>query len=134
MTTKVSAAHGSCRGTWAGRAAQFPSDPRLTIRGRFLNINFQTNPRNGDDICLMHGFIDMSFENCTIPNLQPTMSKHVLFLNCRSINSGEPDKIIETLVFDGGTTGEFGRRNGRSILAQPQRPPWLHSGLAATVP
>jgi hypothetical protein len=95
-----------------GTGGAVPSDPRLTIRGRFLNINFQTNPKNGGDICLMQGFIDMSFENCTIPNLQPTMSKHVLFLNCRSVNSGEPDKIIESIVFDGGTTGELGGGTG----------------------
>ena len=103
-----------------GTGGAVPSDPRLTIRGRFLNINFQTNPRNGGDICLMQGFIDMSFENCTIPNLQPTMSKHVLFLNCRSVNSGEPDKIIESCLrwWDDRRVG-WGHR--RSILAQPKR-------------
>ena len=74
------------------------------------------------------------FENCNVPNPQPTMSKHVLFKNCTTINGGEPDKIVETLVFDGCTTGILGGGTGVSVLAQPQLPPRLHSDIAETVP
>jgi hypothetical protein len=94
-----------------GVGGAVPSDPRLTIRGSFLNINFQPNP-NGDAISLLDGFIDVSFENCNVPNPQPTMSKHVLFKYCTTTNGGEPDKIVETLVFDDCATGILGGGTG----------------------
>ena len=94
-----------------GAGGAVPTDPRMTVRGAFLNINLAANP-NGDDITYLEHHIDASFENCSLTNPQVTMSQHVLFKNCTITRGGEPDKMMETLIFDGGTTGELGGGTG----------------------
>jgi hypothetical protein len=98
-----------------GAGGLIPKDPRITIRGVFQNVTFVPNP-NGTPISYMQGFIDLQFDGCWVPKMEPSMCKHVLFRACRYYRDGEPDKIIETLTFDGvrvaGKATELGEGTG----------------------
>src|SRR5262249_14863448 len=98
-----------------GPGGLIPKDPRIGIRGVLQNLVFTPNP-NGAPISYMQGFIDLQFDGCMIPKLEPSMCKHVLFRGGGYYANGEPDKIIETLMFDGvsvqGQGTELGEATG----------------------
>ena len=97
-----------------GAGGAVPSDARCTKRGQFFDVVFLANPNvsgMGAKILTQQWFVDMQFDGVTIPSLTVSQSAHVLCKNC-TIAGGEPDKIIETLIFDGGTTGELGQASG----------------------
>jgi hypothetical protein len=93
-----------------GIGGAVPSDPRLTQRGNFTNLHFVANP-NGNDITYIESHLDLSFDGCVFPDPQITMSQHVLIHNC-AVTGGEMDKMMETVIFDGGTTTEMAGGSG----------------------
>jgi hypothetical protein len=93
-----------------GTGGYIPTDRRVFIRARILNMNMLGNPNfpsgpntNGANIVYMAGAISFTFEGCNIPNAQVTMSKHIIFKGCKGTWFWEPDKETETLLFDAGT-------------------------------
>ena len=96
-----------------GTGGAAPSVPRTMLRGTIQDINFLTNPNAaGADISYMDSFIDLQFVRCKIPDLQCSMGKHFALLNCTLTSQSEPDKQIETLFFDGTTTGTLFAASG----------------------
>jgi len=90
------------------------SDARLTIRQTFKDIEFVKNPStaNGSNRAVyVTGALDASFENCIIPHPVPTVVEHLRYLGS-SIGDSEPDKLIATLIADGGRSGEIGGATG----------------------
>jgi hypothetical protein len=97
-----------------GPGGLYPNDPRTTLRGQWVNINWQfvTVGTQELDITYVESHIDLSFEGCNISDAQLSMSKNVLLSGC-TVTNAEPDKLCETLVLDkcnftdilGGTTG-----------------------------
>lgn len=103
-----------------GMGGSIPSDPRTGLRCSFKNLNFAKNP-NGAGIMLTSGFIDLTFDGCTMQSWQPTMGKHHMAVGCTfqppTISGAcEPDKISETLVIDNCTTDTFGGATGFSYV------------------
>ena len=94
-----------------GTGGYIPTDPRIFIRARILNMNMLGNPNfpggpniNGANIVYVQSAIDFTFEGCNIPNAQFSMAKHYYFKNVTATWSWEPDKQSETLVIDGGSS------------------------------
>jgi len=77
---------------------------RLTIRETFKDIEFlQTpaaNPSWWGELVYSIGGIDVSFENCVIPQAVPSQTKNMRYLG-GTIGFAELDKLIETVIFDG---------------------------------
>ena len=128
-----------------GTGGMTPADPRTTLRGQWVNINWQfiTVGPQKLDITYVESHIDLSFEGCNISNAQLSMSKNVLLSGC-TVTNAEPDKLCETLVLDkcnftgilGGATGYqyFLMRNTttRCIQISPRQFRCLNSKLDAT--
>ena len=128
-----------------GAGGMTPADPRTTLRGQWVNINWQfiTVGTQKLDITYVESHIDLSFENCNISDAQLSMSKNVLLSNC-TVTYAEPDKLCETLVLDecnftgilGGATGYqyFLMRNctTRCIQISPRQFRCVNSKLDAT--
>lgn len=85
-----------------GLDGAFPSDPRCTLRGQWVDITFRYQTVKGKklDIVLAGTHIDLSFENCNIPNAQLSASKNILLSGCTLPTHSEPDKLSEQLVMD----------------------------------
>jgi hypothetical protein len=103
----------------AGAGGLMPKDDtRLTIRQTFKDIEFVTNPStnsNSKEVIYIESTIDASFENCIMPRPVPTFVQHVRYLG-GTIGTSEPDKLIETLIYDGVTTGETVEGTGVDLL------------------
>lgn len=106
-----------------GRAWLVPWDgtgnDRATIRARWINIDFLVNPNTTAlqrTLCQHAGAIDVSFEGCTLPHVVPSMNKHVAYVNCQIPQGGEPDKLSEVLIFDGGAVGNIGGATGMQYV------------------
>ena len=84
-----------------GTGGMTPADPRTTLRGQWVNINWQyvTVGTQELDITYVESHIDLSFEGCNISDAQLSMSKNVLLSGC-TVTYAEPDKLCETLVLD----------------------------------
>jgi hypothetical protein len=98
-----------------GTGGAVPSNPRATLRGLWLNIAFATNPNTKSgtqSVVQVQNYIDGSFENCSIPLLTCSMGKHYLVKNCTLTVQSEPDKLSETIVFDGCKTARIGGGTG----------------------
>jgi len=96
-----------------GSGGTIPSDPRITLRGRLYNINFQPNPGSDHSaISLVQSHIQCDFDTCTVQNAQLTMSKHFALYGCTMQMNAEPDKLCETLVIDNTTTDGIGGATG----------------------
>ena len=128
-----------------GTGGMTPADPRTTLRGQWVNINWQfiTVGPQTLDITYVESHIDLSFEGCNISNAQLSMSKNVLLSGC-TVTNAEPDKLCETLVLDkcnftgilGGATGYqyflMRNTNTRCIQISPRQFRCLNSKLDAT--
>lgn len=128
-----------------GTGGVAPADPRMTLRGRWVNINWQfiTVGTQKLDITYVESHIDVSFEGCNISKAQLTMSKNVLLSGC-TVTDAEPDKLCETLVLDkcnftgilGGATGYqyflMRNTNTRCIQVSSRQFRCLNSKLDAT--
>src|SRR5690349_18258166 len=122
-----------------------PADPRTTLRGQWVNINWEyvTVGRQKLDSTYVESHIDLSFEGCNISDVQLSMSKNVLLSGC-TVTSAEPDKLCETLVLDqcnftdvlGEATGYqyllMRNTNTRCIQISPRQFRCLNSKLDAT--
>lgn len=95
-----------------GAGGWIPADPRLSLRGRWFGVEFRINTNGVDDITYADGHIQLDFDTCLITNPQISMSKHVALYNCVTTRGGEPDKMTETILFDGCTTGILGGATG----------------------
>jgi hypothetical protein len=104
----------------AGPGGLIPNnDTRLTIRQTFKDIEFVTNPsttnNNSSEVIYIQSALDASFENCVMPRPVPTFAQHVRYFG-GTIGSSEPDKMIETLIYDGVTSGETVEGTGVDLL------------------
>jgi hypothetical protein len=97
-----------------GTGGYIPADPRCFIRCRMTNIHFLGNPNYagglntpGGNIVYISCAIDWTFDGCTIPNAQLSMSKHFYLKGCTATDGWEPDKECETITFDGGVNAPY---------------------------
>ena len=129
-----------------GPGGAFPNDPRLTLRGQWVDINwqFQTIGNQKLDISYIESHIDLSLEGCNVPQPQISMSKDVLLKGCTLPTFSEPDKLMSQFVIDdcqfsgvvGGATGVqyFLMRNSmtRCIQVSPRQLRCINSEIDAT--
>jgi len=91
-------------------------DQRLTLRARISDIEFQADPDKGAPGRKLYGAaLDMSFENCVIPHFVPTQARFAR-VNGGSVLSGELDKLVSMVVFDGTTTRDLYEGTGVDYL------------------
>lgn len=115
-------------GSGQGQAQVLPSK-RAGMRGLFKGINFQPNPNAIDGggtpagIMSVANQVMLTYENCNILNVQPTVSKNVGYYNCTIMQASEPDKQMETCYFIGcsgvassGVLPEMGGATGVQFL------------------
>ncbi|MEA2780596.1 MAG: hypothetical protein QOK29_2140, partial [Rhodospirillaceae bacterium] len=94
------------------------NDARLTIRETFKDIEFVKNPstRNKSNVVMyIGGALDASFENCVMPRPVPGFVQHMRYFG-GTMETSEPDKLIETLIYDGVTAGETVEGTGVELL------------------
>jgi len=93
-------------GLWDG----FYDGIRCTLEGTWKDLDFEGSGTMGHgDTTYIESHIDCLFENCSISNFWPSLSKNVTCVNCSFTGMGnqvaEPDKLCDTLILDGCTTG-----------------------------
>lgn len=80
-------------------------DIRCTLEGTWKGLEFIGEDAAGMDATVIESHIECLFEDCIVSNPWPTMSKQVEFRNCVLTGAGnqaaEPDKLSDTLIFDG---------------------------------
>jgi len=89
-------------GLWDG----FDGQTRCNLDGHFVGLEF-VGDRQDRDTTYLESHINCLFEDCSISNFWPSMNKHVEARNCELTGFGnqaaEPDKLSDTLIFDGVT-------------------------------
>jgi hypothetical protein len=99
-----------------GAGGYIPADPRIGFQHRWVNITFAANPNTGDNICYVQGYIDISFENCTLTKCTPSMCKHVTYDSCTLTDVADLDKVMETLYFLNCTTRDLAQATGAQYV------------------
>ncbi|MGK9168525.1 hypothetical protein KXR53_19585 [Inquilinus limosus] len=91
-------------------------DQRLTLRARIKDIEFLADPDKGSPGNKLYAAaLDMSFENCVIPHFVPTQARFAR-VSGGSVLSGELDKLVSMVVFDGTTTADLYEGTGVDYL------------------
>ncbi|MGK9248061.1 hypothetical protein KXS07_37400, partial [Inquilinus limosus] len=91
-------------------------DQRLTLRARIRDIEFLADPSKGSPGRMLYAAaLDMSFENCVIPEFIPTQA-HFARVAGGSVRDGELDKLVGMVVFDGATTAGLHEGTGVDYL------------------
>lgn len=91
-------------------------DQRLTLRARIQDIEFLADPDKGTPGDKLYAAaLDMSFENCVIPHFVPTQARFAR-VSGGSVLSGELDKLVSMVVFEGTTTTDLYEGTGVDYL------------------
>lgn len=91
-------------------------DQRLTLRARIRDIEFLADPAKGSPGNKLYAAaLDMDFENCVIPHFVPTQARFAR-VSGGAVLSGELDKLVSMVVFDGTTTRDVYEGTGIDYL------------------
>jgi hypothetical protein len=91
-------------------------DQRLTLRARIRDIEFVADPNKGSTGNKLYAAaLDMDFENCVIPHLIPTQARFAR-VSGGSVLSGELDKLVSMVVFEGTTVADLYEGTGVDYL------------------
>lgn len=85
----------------------FDGHTRCCLEGVWRGLEFVGEGASGTDTMIFESHIDVLFEDCILSNPWPSMLKRCEFRNCVLTGAGdqgaEPDKLSDTLIFDGVT-------------------------------
>jgi hypothetical protein len=91
-------------------------DQRLTLRARIKDIEFLADSTKGSPGAKLYAAaLEMSFENCVIPHFVPTQARFAR-VSGGLVLSGELDKLVSIVVFDGATTTDLYEGTGVDYL------------------